>query len=102
MQLQLSMVELKFVVHFSFGGTSKLLVNSCIRFQAPDLIAGPISFRVNSGLSFDLKNQERPASVKDPVFSAEYALQVLGSAKATAWYSPKQKEIMIGLRFFEK
>uniref|UniRef100_A0A164SLA2 Protein TRIGALACTOSYLDIACYLGLYCEROL 4, chloroplastic n=1 Tax=Daucus carota subsp. sativus TaxID=79200 RepID=A0A164SLA2_DAUCS len=65
-------------------------------------IAGPISFRVDSGVSIDLKNREWPVSVKDPVFAAEYALQVLGSAKATAWYSPKQKEFMIELRFFEK
>lgn len=65
-------------------------------------IAGPISFRVDSGVSIDLKNKEWPVSVKDPVFAAEYALQVLGSAKATAWYSPKQKEFMIELRFFEK
>lgn len=65
-------------------------------------IAGPISFRVDSGVSIDLKNKEWPVSVKDSVFAAEYALQVLGSAKATAWYSPKQKEFMIELRFFEK
>lgn len=65
-------------------------------------IAGPISFRVDSGISIDLKNKEWPVSVKDPVFAAEYALQVLGSAKATAWYSPKQREFMIELRFFEK
>ncbi|XP_059632042.1 protein TRIGALACTOSYLDIACYLGLYCEROL 4, chloroplastic [Cornus florida] len=64
-------------------------------------IAGPFSFRVDSGVTLDLKNKEWPLSVNEPVFAIEYALQVLGSAKATAWYSPKQKEFMIELRFFE-
>ncbi|KAL8058534.1 hypothetical protein ABFX02_03G025050 [Erythranthe guttata] len=37
----------------------------------------------------------------DLVYAVEYALQVLGSAKAVAWYSPTQREFMIELRFFE-
>lgn len=64
-------------------------------------IVGPFSFRVDSGVSLDLKNNEWHVSAEDPVFAIEYALQVLGSAKAVAWYSPKQKEFMIELRFFE-
>ncbi|TXG71504.1 hypothetical protein EZV62_000083 [Acer yangbiense] len=62
-------------------------------------IAGPFSFRVDSGVELDLKNRDIRAN--DSVFAIEYALQVLGSAKAVAWYSPKQKEFMIELRFFE-
>lgn len=62
-------------------------------------IGGPFSFRVDSGVTVDLKKKD--LSVKDPVFAIEYALQVLGSAKAVAWYSPKQREFMIELRFFE-
>ncbi|KAI7979526.1 hypothetical protein LOK49_Contig314G00001 [Camellia lanceoleosa] len=64
-------------------------------------IAGPFSFRVDSGLVLDYKNSGWHVSVNDPVFAIEYALQVLGSAKAVAWYSPKQQEFMIELRFFE-
>lgn len=62
-------------------------------------IAGPFSFRVDSGVEIDLKN--RDVRAKEPVFAIEHALQVLGSAKAVAWYSPKQQEFMIELRFFE-
>ncbi|KAI8566931.1 hypothetical protein RHMOL_Rhmol02G0080700 [Rhododendron molle] len=64
-------------------------------------IVGPFSFRVDSGVSLHLKNNEWHVSADDPVFAIEYALQVLGSAKAVAWCSPKQKEFMIELRFFE-
>ncbi|KAG9132134.1 hypothetical protein Leryth_026532 [Lithospermum erythrorhizon] len=63
------------------------------------MIAGPFSFRVDSGVAIDLK--KRNFSWQNPVFAIEYALQVLGSAKAIAWYAPNQKEFMIELRFFE-
>lgn len=63
-------------------------------------IAGPFSFRIDAGLSLYLK-KDWYLNVNDPVFAVEYALQVLGSAKAVAWYSPKQREFMIELRFFE-
>ncbi|CAI9771126.1 unnamed protein product [Fraxinus pennsylvanica] len=63
-------------------------------------IAGPFSFRIDSGVTIDLK-KDFYLSVKDPVFAVEYALQVLGSAKAIAWYAPKHREFMIELRFFE-
>ncbi|KAK4405417.1 protein TRIGALACTOSYLDIACYLGLYCEROL 4, chloroplastic [Sesamum angolense] len=63
-------------------------------------IAGPFSFRVDAGATLDLK-KEWYFNVNDPVVAVEYALQVLGSAKALAWYSPKQREFMIELRFFE-
>jgi hypothetical protein len=39
--------------------------------------------------------------VDEPIFAIEYALQVLGSAKAVAWYSPKHQEFMVELRFFK-
>lgn len=48
-----------------------------------------------------MENGESFVEVKDPVFAVEYALQVLASAKAVAWYSPRQQEFMIELRFFE-
>ncbi|GFZ09130.1 hypothetical protein Acr_20g0009380 [Actinidia rufa] len=47
-------------------------------------IAGTFSFRVDSGVSLDLKDSGWHLSVDDPVFAIEYALQVLGSAKAVA------------------
>ncbi|XP_015900061.1 protein TRIGALACTOSYLDIACYLGLYCEROL 4, chloroplastic [Ziziphus jujuba] len=72
--------------------------NTTLSFQQQ--IAGPFSFRVDSGVAVDLRNK-RKIQVDEPVFAIEYALQVLGSAKAVAWYSPKHQEIMIELRFFE-
>lgn len=63
-------------------------------------IAGPLSFRIDCGVTLDLK-KDWYINVNDPVFAVEYALQVLGSAKSIAWYSPKQREFMIELRFFE-
>ncbi|CAA2961870.1 TRIGALACTOSYLDIACYLGLYCEROL 4, chloroplastic, partial [Olea europaea subsp. europaea] len=63
-------------------------------------IAGPFSFRIDSGVKVDLK-KDSYLRVNDPVFAIEYALQVLGSAKAVAWYAPKHREFMMELRFFE-
>lgn len=64
-------------------------------------IAGPFSFRVDSGVLLDFKEKDCSVRIDKPVLALEYALQVLGSAKAVAWYAPKQKEFMIELRFFE-
>ncbi|GLT80983.1 hypothetical protein SLA2020_523920 [Shorea laevis] len=64
-------------------------------------IAGPFSFRVDSGVLVDIEDKNWSVHIDEPVFALEYALQVLGSAKAVAWYSPKHKEFMIELRFFE-
>lgn len=64
-------------------------------------IVGPVSFRVDSGITVDLKNPDLPIRAQEPVFALEYALQVLGSAKAVAWYCPKRQEFMAELRFFE-
>lgn len=64
-------------------------------------IVGPVSFRVDSGITVDLKNPDWPIHALEPVFALEYALQVLGSAKAVAWYCPKRQEFMAELRFFE-
>ncbi|KAM0984644.1 hypothetical protein EV2_012425 [Malus domestica] len=64
-------------------------------------ICGPVSFRVESGVAVELKNRDWNIRVDEPVFALEYALQVLGSAKAVAWYSPKHQECMIELRFYE-
>ncbi|POO00518.1 Protein TRIGALACTOSYLDIACYLGLYCEROL [Trema orientale] len=73
--------------------------NTFLSFQQQ--IAGPFSFRVDSGIAVDLRNQDWNVRVEEPVFAIEYTLQVLGSAKAIAWFSPKQREFMIELRFFE-
>lgn len=64
-------------------------------------IVGPVSFRVDSGIKVDLKNPDWPIHAQEPVFALEYALQVLGSAKAVAWYCPKRQEFMAELRFLE-
>ncbi|KFK38082.1 hypothetical protein AALP_AA3G067200 [Arabis alpina] len=64
-------------------------------------LVGPFSLRAESGIQIDLKNDANPVTINNTVFAIEYALQVLGSAKAVAWYSPKQKEFMVELRFFE-
>ncbi|XP_076941834.1 protein TRIGALACTOSYLDIACYLGLYCEROL 4, chloroplastic-like [Bidens hawaiensis] len=72
--------------------------NATLSFQQQ--LAGPFSFRVDSEVELDLKS-EKFLKVKDPVVAVEYALQVLGSAKAVAWYSPRQQEFMMELRFFE-
>ncbi|KAG8489912.1 hypothetical protein CXB51_015428 [Gossypium anomalum] len=64
-------------------------------------IAGPFSFRVDSGVVVDFKDKGWHIQADQPVFAIEYALQVLCSAKAVAWYSPKHQEFMVELRFFE-
>ncbi|CAH9129600.1 unnamed protein product [Cuscuta epithymum] len=71
--------------------------NAMVSFQQQ--IAGPFSLRVDSEIAIDVKDF-RPR-VKNPVFALEYALKVLGSAKAVAWYSPNQEECMLELRFFD-
>lgn len=64
-------------------------------------IAGPFSFRVDSGVVIDFKDKGWHIQADQPVFAIEYALQVLFSAKAIAWYSPKHQEFMVELRFLE-
>ncbi|KAK9015015.1 hypothetical protein V6N11_006145 [Hibiscus sabdariffa] len=64
-------------------------------------IAGPFSFRVDSGVSIDFKDKSWRIQADQPVFAIEYALHVLCSAKAVAWYSTKHQEFMVELRFFE-
>ncbi|CAN1805101.1 Protein TRIGALACTOSYLDIACYLGLYCEROL 4, chloroplastic [Linum perenne] len=65
-------------------------------------IVGPFSLRVDYQVNVELKNKRNwEVHAHDTVFALEYALQVLGSAKAIAWYSPKQREFMVELRFFE-
>ncbi|WOL10222.1 protein TRIGALACTOSYLDIACYLGLYCEROL 4, chloroplastic [Canna indica] len=64
-------------------------------------IIEPISFRVDSRILFDPKDQDHVARIDESIFAIDWALKVLGSAKATAWYSPKRREGMVELRFFE-
>lgn len=86
----------------SFEVLQAICPKATVSFQQQ--IVGPFSFRVDSEVSLDLKNRSSGGpkiTVNDPVFAIEYALQVLGSAKAVAWYSPNQQEFMMELRFFE-
>ncbi|ERN02018.1 protein TRIGALACTOSYLDIACYLGLYCEROL 4, chloroplastic [Amborella trichopoda] len=62
-------------------------------------IAGPFSFRTD--LKINPGNGEQLARVDEAIFAVDYALQVLGSARAVAWYSTKQRECILELRFFE-
>ncbi|TKW12820.2 hypothetical protein SEVIR_5G061000v4 [Setaria viridis] len=64
-------------------------------------IVGPFSFRVESSVAIDPRSQDHFVRVDDSIFAIDWALKVLGSAKATAWYSPKHQEAMVELRFFE-
>ncbi|CAD6213076.1 unnamed protein product [Miscanthus lutarioriparius] len=64
-------------------------------------IVGPFSFRVESSVAIDPRSQDHFVRVDDPIFAIDWALKVLGSAKATAWYSPKHQEAMVELRFYE-
>ncbi|CAI9094927.1 OLC1v1030760C2 [Oldenlandia corymbosa var. corymbosa] len=66
--------------------------NTTFSFQQQ--IAGPFSVRVDSAVTFDFKNRNWYPNLTDPVIALEYALQVLGSAKAIAWYSLRKREFM--------
>ncbi|EPS62918.1 hypothetical protein M569_11870 [Genlisea aurea] len=70
----------------------KICPSASLSFQQQ--ICGPFSLRVDADVSLD-------EAVKVNVVGIEHALQVLGSAKAVAWYSLKQREFMVELRFFE-
>ncbi|CAL9037985.1 protein TRIGALACTOSYLDIACYLGLYCEROL 4, chloroplastic-like isoform X1 [Musa acuminata AAA Group] len=87
---------------------SRQLNLEAIRAVCPELtvslqqqIAGPFSFRVDSRILFDPKDRYHIARLDESIFAIDWALKVLGSAKATAWYSPKHREAMVELRFFE-
>jgi hypothetical protein len=56
---------------------------------------------VDSKININPRDRSRIAQVGESVLAIDWALQVLGSAKATAWYSPLRKEGMVELRFFE-
>ncbi|RWV91460.1 hypothetical protein GW17_00046254 [Ensete ventricosum] len=64
-------------------------------------IIDTVSFRVDSRILFDPKDRYHIARLDESIFAIDWALKVLGSAKATAWYSPKHREAMVELRFFE-
>ncbi|GAB4859006.1 hypothetical protein Ancab_010477 [Ancistrocladus abbreviatus] len=71
------------------------------RFSLQQQIVGPLSFRFESAVDVNLRTKEWRIQLDDPVFAMEYALYVLGSAKAIAWYAPKHQEFMVELRLFE-
>ncbi|KAL9253877.1 TRIGALACTOSYLDIACYLGLYCEROL 4, chloroplastic-like protein [Drosera capensis] len=70
-------------------------------FSLQQQIAGPFSFRVDSSVKITPDWSRWQVKLEDPVFAVEYALQVLGSAKAIAWCAPKHQEVMVELRFSE-
>ncbi|KAI3946853.1 hypothetical protein MKW98_003416 [Papaver atlanticum] len=88
---------------------SKPLDMQAVQAICPDItvslqqqIFGEFSFRMDSKVALDIKSRESyGARIDDTIFAFEYALKVLGSAKAVAWYSTKQREAMVELRFFE-
>ncbi|KAH9611141.1 hypothetical protein KSS87_004804 [Heliosperma pusillum] len=83
-----------------FQAVHALCPNATVSLQQQ--LIGPFSFRADSAINIDLRNPEWKVNLENPVFAIEYALQVLGSAKAIAWYAPNQKEFMVELRFFER
>lgn len=87
---------------------SQLPDSETIHAVCPDLtvslqqqIVGPFSFRADSKIKLDPKNKNHFAHFEDTVFAIDWALKVLGSAKASFWYAPKRQEAMVELRFFE-
>ncbi|KAJ1393111.1 hypothetical protein SESBI_35289 [Sesbania bispinosa] len=83
----------------SMEAVQAICPNATLSFQQQ--IVGPVSFRIDSGIEVDLKDPDCLIHAQEPVFAVEYALQVLGSAKAVAWYCPKRQEFMAELRFYE-
>lgn len=82
--------------------------SEAIRAVCPELtvslqqqIIGPFSFRMDSNIKVDPENKKCFAHVDESVYAIDWALKVLGSAKASFWYAPKRKEAMVELRFFE-
>ncbi|GMN44986.1 hypothetical protein TIFTF001_014176 [Ficus carica] len=76
---------------FKFPSGYKFTLGDCRTFQ----------FLGGVGIAIDLRNRNWNIRVEVPIFAIEYTLQVLGSANATAWYSPKQQEFMVEFRFFK-
>ncbi|KAL0919045.1 hypothetical protein M5K25_011113 [Dendrobium thyrsiflorum] len=72
-----------------------------LRVSLQQQIVGPFSFRFDSRILLDSENGKYLAQLDDQVFAIDWALKVLGSAKASLWYSPKHQEAMVELRFFE-
>ncbi|PKA62299.1 hypothetical protein AXF42_Ash016091 [Apostasia shenzhenica] len=72
-----------------------------VRVSLQQQVVGPISFRFDSGILLDSNDNCYSARLDDSVFAIDWALKVLGSAKASLWFSPKRQEGMVELRFFE-
>lgn len=64
-------------------------------------IAGPIVFRVDTGVSFSSPSGSHRPHIEDVIYGLSYSLRMLQSGKFLAWYSAKRKEGMVELRFFE-
>ncbi|KAL9245222.1 hypothetical protein vseg_018898 [Gypsophila vaccaria] len=63
-------------------------------------IAGPMVFRVDTKCVID-SPWRNGVKVEDVMWSLSYSLRLLHSGKVVAWYSPKRKEGMVEMRFFE-
>jgi len=64
-------------------------------------VAGPIIFRVDSTVSLSSPSGKHGPHVEDVMYGLSYSFRLLQSGKILAWFSPKRKEAMVELRFFE-
>ncbi|XP_008788716.2 protein TRIGALACTOSYLDIACYLGLYCEROL 4, chloroplastic [Phoenix dactylifera] len=64
-------------------------------------VAGPIVFRVDSRVSLTSPSGKHIPHVEDVMYGLSYSFRLLQSGKILAWFSPKRKEAMVELRFFE-
>lgn len=64
-------------------------------------VAGPIVFRVDTRVSLGSPSGKHVPHVDDVMYALSYSLRMLKSGKILAWYSPKRKEGMVELRFYE-
>ncbi|KAJ6822121.1 protein TRIGALACTOSYLDIACYLGLYCEROL 4, chloroplastic [Iris pallida] len=64
-------------------------------------VAGPIVFRVDSRVSLGSPSRKHIPHVEDVIYGLSYSFRMLESGKILAWFSPKRKEAMIELRFYE-
>ncbi|XP_057452055.1 protein TRIGALACTOSYLDIACYLGLYCEROL 4, chloroplastic [Lotus japonicus] len=64
-------------------------------------VAGPVVFRADSRISLESFTRKHGINFEDFICSLNYSFKFLESGKLVAWYSPKRKEGMVELRFYE-
>eukprot|EP01018_Ginkgo_biloba_P012234 Gb_04973 [translate_table: standard] len=65
-------------------------------------IAGPLCARIDSRFTFDCSSSNQGLHMKEIIYGLDYSLKSLGAAKLLIWYSPRQQEGMVELRFLER